>query len=114
MPADDSPYDNPSLSKYLDTVQNNPTLVYFSASWCNPCRRIAPVYENLKKDAPSSVRFFKIDVDQCDDIAAKEGITAMPTFLFYCRGNIISTLQGANPTELKNQFNILVQMGCEM
>jgi len=59
----------------------------FTASWCGPCQTIAPSYEALAKkaDAKGAV-FVKVDVDANADTAAKYGINAMPTFVFFKGG----------------------------
>lgn len=49
---------------------------------CGPCQRIAPVFQQLATKYPRAV-FIKIDVDQCQETAAAQGVSAMPTFIFY-------------------------------
>lgn len=49
---------------------------------CGPCQRIAPFFEELSRRYPRAV-FLKVDVDQCPETAASNGVTAMPTFIFF-------------------------------
>lgn len=76
------------------------TLLDFHASWCGPCHMIAPLYANLSKThaRDGQLAFAKVDVDEQDQIAARFGITAMPTFvLLRDDGNVVDTVRGANP-----------------
>ncbi|CAK7562498.1 MAG: Thioredoxin-like protein 1 [Sporothrix epigloea] len=79
----------------------------FFATWCGPCKMIAPVFEKIatqlgRKDA---VTFVKIDTDQQKDIASKYSIRAMPTFLLFRDGNEIERVQGADPRKLETLVN---------
>lgn len=49
---------------------------------CGPCQRIAPHFERLPAKYPKAV-FLKVDVDKCQDTAAAQGVSAMPTFIYY-------------------------------
>ena len=99
-----------SLTEYKSIVKNQTAVVYASARWCIPCRKVAPVFEDLASKAPSSVAFLKVDVDDDEDIATFERIEAMPTFLFYRSGFLINTVKGADPTALLNAYNALVAL----
>merc|ERR1712116_71733 len=75
-------------------------VVDFTASWCGPCQRIAPFFEELSRRYPRAV-FLKVDVDQCPETAASNGVTAMPTFIFFRSKAKIDRLQGENPEALE-------------
>eukprot|EP00898_Chlorokybus_atmophyticus_P002586 jgi/Chlat1/3328/Chrsp22S03470 len=81
------------------TAQENKLLVVdFYATWCGPCKVISPRFADLAKNPTyaDKVVFAKVDVDQVRDVAAKEGISAMPTFKYYKNGRAVDTLQGAD------------------
>ncbi|KAK1585527.1 thioredoxin [Colletotrichum navitas] len=72
------------------------------ATWCGPCKAIAPVLVNLSNEEKNSkVHFVKIDVDEVPDVSQELGIRAMPTFLLFQKGEKAQEIVGANPTALK-------------
>lgn len=77
-------------------------VVDFTATWCPPCQRIAPFFEQLPAKFPRAV-FLKVDVDRCAETASAQGISAMPTFIFYKNRTRIDRLQGADPSSLENK-----------
>lgn len=78
-----------------------PVVVDFHATWCPPCKAIAPFYAKLAEKHGSNVVFIKVDVDKGEKIAAFAKIKAMPTFKVYNAGNQIEELLGANKDGLE-------------
>ncbi|KAI9225051.1 thioredoxin-like protein [Blastocladiella britannica] len=76
------------------------TICDFFASWCGPCKAIAPKLDSLSS-IYSTVQFIKINVDDLPDVAADYQVTGMPTFKFFKGGKVIDTVVGANATELE-------------
>ena len=72
------------------------TLVDFWATWCGPCRLIAPIIEELAAEMPD-VTFAKIDVDQNPDAAMEMHITSVPTMMLFRDGQLIDRIIGARP-----------------
>ena len=62
---------------------------------------IAPLFKELSDEYPNVV-FLKVDVDDNPDTAAKYGVSAMPTFVFIKKGEVVDRLMGANPAALKD------------
>ena len=76
----------------------------FYATWCPPCKTIAPIYNQLSTAhaAPGKFAFVKVNVDEAREIAAQYGIQAMPTFLLFKDGKQIEEIKGADPRQLKS------------
>ncbi|KAK8663962.1 hypothetical protein V6N13_083767 [Hibiscus sabdariffa] len=84
----------------LCNQSKNLVVVDFTASWCGPCRFIAPFLAELAKKFPS-VTFLKVDVDELKDVAADWAVEAMPTFMFLREGKILDKVVGAKKDELQ-------------
>ena len=65
--------------KYLG---NKPAIVDFTATWCGPCRSIAPILEELAKENKDQIVIYKVDVDKCRGIAEAFGIKSVPAVLY--------------------------------
>ncbi|KOC61011.1 Thioredoxin-like protein 1 [Habropoda laboriosa] len=78
-------------------------VVDFTATWCGPCQRIAPVFEQLSVKYPNAA-FLKLDVDKCAETAAVQGVSAMPTFIFYRNQAKLGLCQGADPVGLESKI----------
>jgi thioredoxin 1 len=72
-------------------------LVDFWATWCGPCRQIAPVIEELSKEYSGSVKIGKLDVDSNRDSAMKYQVTSIPTLMLFKNGEIVDKVLGAQP-----------------
>jgi len=70
------------------------------ATWCGPCKVIAPQVVKFSKNYPDA-NFYKLDVDEVPDVAQELGIRAMPTFLLFKGGEKIAEVVGANPKALE-------------
>ncbi|KAK9458062.1 PITH domain-containing protein [Dipodascopsis uninucleata] len=81
-------------------------VIDFNATWCGPCKVIAPHFEKLPGQFPG-VKFASIDIDSAREIATQYSITAVPTFLFLAKGKEIARVRGANLQELTKTVNEL-------
>jgi thioredoxin len=76
---------------------SRPVLVDFWATWCAPCRTVAPVLEELAVEYKDHVTVAKVDVDACPQVAARFRIQSIPTFVLFEGGKPLVAFQGAQP-----------------
>ncbi len=77
-----------------------PVLVDFWASWCAPCRQVAPVMDKIATEYEGSVKVAKIDVDAEQELAGQFGISSIPTIAFFEPGEQPKAVMGAVPKEM--------------
>jgi thioredoxin len=61
---------------------DKPVIVDFYATWCGPCKRVAPVLEELQEEYGDAIQIYKVDTDKARAVSAAFGITSIPSFLF--------------------------------
>jgi thiol-disulfide isomerase/thioredoxin len=76
-----------------------PCVLYFTASWCGPCKKVSPDYEKLS-NLYKNIFFFKIDVDENNKLSTIYDIKSMPTFFFFKSKDDFKKYIGANLDEL--------------
>jgi thioredoxin 1 len=74
-----------------------PVLVDFWATWCGPCRQIAPVIDELAVKYEGRVSIGKVNVEEQPELAQRYGINAIPTLLLFKDGEIVERFQGVPP-----------------
>lgn len=74
-------------------------VVDFYADWCMPCRYLSPVLERLSREY-KEVEFYKVNVDENQELAFEYGISSIPTVLFFKDGEIVGGFVGAMPESM--------------
>jgi len=78
-------------------------VLYFTADWCQPCKKVRPIVEELNKDT-ADVTFQIIDVDIENDLVKTFQITSVPTFILFEDEEQINRITGAQTREKLNEF----------
>ena len=85
-------------SNFAEIQAQGLTLVIdFSATWCGPCKKIAPIIDELAGEYEGKAVVCKCDVDECDELTGKFGIRNVPTILFIKNGEVVDKHVGAAP-----------------
>ena|SRR3990167_6801131 len=78
-----------------DVIQAGlPVLVDFWAAWCQPCKMISPIVDEIAKEYAGRLKVFKVNVDENAEIPAKYKIRGIPTLLVFVDGNVVATHVG--------------------
>jgi thioredoxin 1 len=74
-----------------------PAVVDFYATWCPPCRILAPTLDRLATELAGRVAFFKVNIDEAPDLADRFGVQAVPTLAVFVGGRQVQELKGLLP-----------------
>ena len=74
-----------------------PVLVDFTASWCGPCKQLAPILDELSTELEGRLSIVKVDVDDAKDIAGRYSIQGVPTMMLFEQGELLARMVGAKP-----------------
>jgi thioredoxin 1 len=86
-----------------------PVLVDFTATWCGPCKALAPIVEELAKDFAGKVKMGKLDIDHSRNVPTKYGIMAVPTIILFKGGREVEKITGLKPkSDLRKRLDALL------
>lgn len=97
------------VSELSEIPQQGAVVIDFFATWCGPCKRIAPVFEDLADKFYPKVQFLKVDVDESAELVDMFGVSAMPTFVFLKDGKVVKKVEGADMAGLEAGFELLMK-----
>ncbi len=85
---------------FRGAVEDNQGVVVvdFFATWCGPCKMLAPVFESVSEEL-NNAKFVKVDIDESLELAQKFGISTVPTMMIFKDGKVVDKLVGFMPKE---------------
>ena len=90
-----------NTSQFRRSVEENQGVVVvdFFATWCGPCKMLAPVFEQAGEEMKNDATFLKVDIDQSLELAQQFRISTVPTMMIFKDGKPVETLVGFMPKE---------------
>ena len=88
-------------SQFYNKLRTSDKLVVmdFFATWCGPCKMLAPIFESLSKEMSDKVDFAKIDIDRSLEIAQEYKVVSVPTMIIFKNGKEVQRMVGFTPKE---------------
>lgn len=85
----------------FDSLSTSDELVVFdfTATWCGPCKMIAPLMDKLAEEYEGRVKVVKVDLDNNQSLAKRLGIRSIPAVMIYKNGTLMETIVGVTPYE---------------
>lgn len=91
------------VKELQDELEKNKLVVIdYWATWCGPCKNIAPFFEELSNKYEAT--FLKVDIDDAEELAETAGVQCLPTFQIYKNGNKVDEITGADKEKLENSI----------
>lgn len=88
------------------TKSDKPVVIDIFATWCGPCRQMAPLFDELSKELADSYKFAKINIDDQRDLVVQYNVSSIPTFVFVKNGQMVGKETGSMTKEaLKNKLD---------
>lgn len=95
--------DNLNVDNFNEKTSDGIVLVDFYADWCGPCKMLTPVLEALSSEM-NHVTFYKVNIDDEQELTKKFKIMSVPTILLFKDGTIVKQTLGYSPKELIKKF----------
>ena len=85
-------------------TQKGTSVIDFFATWCGPCRMMAPIFESVGQKMSGKANFVKVDVDESEDLARKFGVMSIPTMVILKDGNLVAKRVGLMQADALEQW----------
>ncbi len=85
---------------WSEVLADHPLMVIdFSATWCGPCKKLTPIYEEIAHEMAAKAFFASCDIDDAQDLAMQYGIMSVPTIAIFKNGKPVEMIVGLQPKE---------------
>jgi thioredoxin 1 len=88
-----------NTENFDQNIASGLTIVDFWASWCGPCKMMAPIFDEVSSEYEGKLKFAKISTEDHPDVAGKQGITGIPCFIIFKDGQEVDRIIGAAPKD---------------
>lgn len=85
-------------------TKKGPSVIDFFATWCGPCRMMAPIFESVGQKMSGKANFVKVDVDESEDLARIFGVMSIPTMVILKDGNLVAKRVGLMQADALEQW----------
>jgi thioredoxin 1 len=93
-----------NTDEFKEVIKEGKTVVDLFATWCGPCKMLSPVLDEISEEI-TTTKFYKIDVDDNQDVAREYNVMSIPTILIFENGNLVNKIVGLRSREdLIEQF----------
>lgn len=94
-----------TVLKFKESIQKGVVVTEFYAKWCEPCKLLTPIFDNLSEEMKGSTNFLKVDIDHNLELAREHRVSSVPTILIFKNGELVDSLVGFTPKDiLKNRI----------
>ena len=84
--------------EFKEVIKEGKVVVDLFATWCGPCKMLSPILDEISEEI-TTTKFYKIDVDDNQDVAREYNVMSIPTVLVFENGNLINTIVGLRGKE---------------
>ncbi|SHH99463.1 thioredoxin [Clostridium collagenovorans DSM 3089] len=96
-------------SNFKTEIENGIVVVDFFATWCGPCKMLAPVFDELNTELDGNAKFVKVDIDKSPELAQQFNVSSVPTILIFKNGERVESSIGFVPKDsLKSKIDKLL------
>lgn len=93
-----------SSAEFQQVKDSTMALVDFSASWCGPCKMMAPIFKEVSEEWEGKVDFYNIDVDENSNLALQFHVMSIPALVLFKNGESVATQVGLTSKEKLEEF----------